>query len=125
MAFTSTKSSVSIKDDMTYNGDLDETAEQNMLGGSGTLYSLTVYFVPDGVSDDETTWVKMSDTLSATVGTTDPDVKFPVAENTFFTMVCVDGFAVSNGLAVWGNPSALVGSTAAVAGQVMSWAVFR
>jgi len=124
MAVTSTKSGVSIKDDMVYNGDLDESAEQNMLGGSGTVYSMTCYFVSD-TSDEEITWVKMADTLSATVGTTNPDIKFPVFEGTFFTMVCVDGFAVSNGLAVWGNPSALVGSTAAVAGTVKSWVVFR
>tara|TARA_R110000744_G_scaffold50564_3_gene109269 strand:- start:606 stop:983 length:378 start_codon:yes stop_codon:yes gene_type:complete len=125
MAVTSTKSGVSIKDDMVYDADVDATAEQNLFGGAGTLYSLTAHFVSDGAGDAEVTWVKMADTLSATVGTTNPDIKFPVAEGTFFTMVCVDGFAVSDGMALWGTVTALVGSVASPAGTVKAWAVFR
>tara|TARA_R110002020_G_scaffold170218_3_gene359619 strand:- start:3552 stop:3926 length:375 start_codon:yes stop_codon:yes gene_type:complete len=124
MAVTSTKSGVSIKDDMVHDADVDATVEQNLFGGSGTLYSLTCYFVSD-TSDDEVTCIKMADTLSATVGTTNPDIKFPIAEGTFFTMVCVDGFSVSDGLALWGTLSALVGSTDPPVGTVKAWAVFR
>ena len=124
MAVTSTKSGVSIKDDMVHDADVDATVEQNLFGGAGTLYSLTAYFVSDG-DDAEVTWIKMADTLSATVGTTNPDIKFPVAEGTFFTMVCVDGFAVSDGMALWGTVTALVDSVANPAGTVKAWAVFR
>tara|TARA_R100000781_G_scaffold113222_1_gene81336 strand:+ start:807 stop:1181 length:375 start_codon:yes stop_codon:yes gene_type:complete len=124
MALTSTKFGLTVKDDMAYDDDVDATAEQNLTGGSGTLYSLTVQFTTDG-SDGELVWFKMADSQSVTVGTTPPDVQFPVDEGIFVTVTMVDGFALSNGLSMWGTTSALVGSSANPDDQVKAWVVFR
>jgi len=124
MALTSTKFGLTVKDDMAYDDDVDATAEQNLTGGSGTLYSLTVQFVTD-TSDNELVWFKMADSQSVTVGTTPPDVQFPVDEGIFVTVTMVDGFALSNGLSMWGTTSALVGSSANPDDQVKAWVVFR
>jgi len=73
--------------------DCDATPEKNALGSLGTLFMIAA---DNPVAAIE--WVKIYDAKTATVGTTDPDLTFPIAASSKKTIFCPSGVALENGL---------------------------
>jgi|10_taG_2_1085330.scaffolds.fasta_scaffold00085_16 hypothetical protein len=76
-------------DDMVKQSSCTKSPDNNLLDGSGTVYSLRL------VNQANMTYFKLYDAASPTYGTTSPDFQVAVAEDTTMTVVCRQGITFS------------------------------
>ena len=75
---------------------------------------------------DEFAYIKMSDSTGATVGTTNPDIQFPIREGQRLSVHIVNGLSVTNGLCCWTTTGTEVDETGYTMGEtIRGWWVFR
>ena len=68
----------------------------------------------------------MSDATGATVGTTNPDIQFPIKEGQRLSVHIVNGMSVDNGLCCWTTDGTEGDETGYTMGEVIfGWWVFR
>jgi hypothetical protein len=118
MAVTTTKNGVAITDQLMFDTDVDETANDDVFGGSATIYSLRID------NSGALAWVKFYDGATATVGTTSPDYIFQADASETVIWTIVDGFAMNN-LTLAATNSAGTAGTSTPAGTVKVHAVAR
>jgi len=88
MATKTGKYSATHTDFVLTDDDVDETAVDNVFGGSATVYSMHMD-VPSG-----TTHLRLYDNADPTVGTTEPDFIFKLTEEVCWTII--DGITFNN-----------------------------
>ena len=120
-----------LQDTIVYDVSVNGTAENNIFAGSGTLYSMAFHCGADGAvgtdgSIDEKAYIKMADATGATVGTTNPDIQFPIKEGQRLSVHIVNGLSVTNGLCCWTTTGTEVDETSYGMGEtIFGWWVFR
>lgn len=120
-----------LQDTVVYDNAVDGTAENNIFAGTGTLYSMAFHVGADGDDGitsgaDEYAYIKMSDATGATVGTTNPDIQFPIKEGQRLSVHIVNGLSVTSGLSCWITTGTEVDETSYGMGEtIFGWWVFR
>ena len=120
-----------LQDTVVYDGAVNGTAENNIFAGGGTMYSMAFHMGDDAAtgmtsSIDERAYIKMADATGATVGTTNPDIQFPIKEGQRLSVHIVNGLSVTNGLCCWITTGTEVDETRYGMGETISgWWVFR
>ena len=101
-----------------FDTDVDQTANDDVFGGSATIYSLRID------NSGALAWVKLYDGATATVGTTDPDYILQAEASETIVWTVIDGFAMNN-LTLAATNSAGTGGPSTPAGTVKVHAVAR
>jgi hypothetical protein len=120
-----------LQDTVVYDAAVNGTAENNIFAGGGALYSMAFHCGADGAvgtdgSINEKAYIKMADATGATVGTTNPDIQFPIKEGQRLSVHIVNGLTITNGMCCWSTTQKEVDETAFSLGEtIFGWWIFR
>lgn len=91
MAVLSTGQPVGVQDKLVINTDCDQTSDDNVFGGSATMYSIQI----KNPHATDVAFVKLYDNAAPTVGSTDPDIVLSAPANKVITWVMQAGVTMS------------------------------
>jgi len=91
MAVLSTGQAISAQDKLVINNDVDETPDNNVLGGSSTLYSVRI----ENTHASNGVYVKLYDNANPTVGSTAPDIVLSGPPNKVIVWVMEQGVSMN------------------------------
>jgi hypothetical protein len=118
MALSVTVTDSRIEDPIIKETALNNAGINNVIGTSGTLYSLTA----DSADSGDENHIKIYDATSATASTA-PEILFPIPASGTVDMTIVGGIAFTNGLCLRSSREAGTSGTTEPGGNVTAYLV--